>query len=55
MAHEFRDTDEAFESAIKAGEDTPLGSGRLDSCEIGEARQFFMRSPMGGAWAVRPR
>jgi hypothetical protein len=55
LVREFRDTDEALESATKAGEDTPLRSRRLDPWGIGESRQFFMRSPMGGPWGVQPQ
>ena len=55
VAHEFRDTDEAVEAVNKPAEGTPPRSRRLDSCEIGEAKQFFMRSPMSGAWVVRPQ
>ena len=55
LVQEFRDSDEALESAANAGEGTPLRSRRLDPCDIGEARKFFMRSPMGGPWGGRPR
>ena len=55
VAHEFRDTDEAVEAVNKPAEGTPLRSRRLDSCGIGEARKFFMRSPMCGPWGVRPQ
>jgi len=55
LVQEFRDSDEALESAAKAGEGTPLRSRRLDSCEIGEWKQFFMTSPMSGVWVVRPQ
>ena len=48
-------TDEALESAIKTREGTPLGSRRVDPCDIGESKQFFTTSPMGEAWVVRPQ
>ena len=38
VAHELRDTDEALERTIKAGEGAPRRSRRLDSCEIGESK-----------------
>jgi len=55
VRREFRGADKSPERSMDADRDTPLRSRRLDSCDIGESKQFFMTSPMSGAWAVRPQ
>jgi len=55
MRREFRGADKSPSRSMDADRDTPRRSRRLDSCDIGEAKQFFTRSPMSGAWGVQPQ